>query len=182
MSKLEFGCVEHLRWIRKHMAPQDDEHKVKTCPFCGKEPATRAGFAICINDDCEQSKYWSGLDIDEWNTRPIEDALHDRIAELEAEVTKCHELQDSYCDRIAQLEKEIARRDEIITRLKEDAERLAATYVVEAFPHEWVCRGGCHHWARGGEQIDHAPDCPVTLHRVLMEETRLLLGKAEVVR
>jgi len=26
MSKLEFGCVEHLRWIRKHMAPQDDEH------------------------------------------------------------------------------------------------------------------------------------------------------------
>ena len=85
MSKLEFGCVEHLRWIRKHMVPQDDEHKVKTCPFCGKEPATRAGFAICINDDCEQSKYWSGLDIDEWNTRPIEDALTARIAELEAE-------------------------------------------------------------------------------------------------
>ncbi len=82
MSKLEFGCVEHLRWIRKHMAPQDDEHKVKTCPFCGKEPATRAGFAICINDDCEQSNYWSGLDIDEWNTRPIEDALNARIAEL----------------------------------------------------------------------------------------------------
>ena len=85
MSKLEFGCVEHLRWIRKHMVPQDDEHKVKTCPFCRKEPATRAGFAICINDDCEQSNYWSGLDIDEWNNRPIEDALNARIAELEAE-------------------------------------------------------------------------------------------------
>ena len=73
-------------------------------------------------------------------------------------------------DHIEELEKEIARRDEIITRLKEDAERLAATYVVEVFPHEWVCRGGCHHWARFGEQIDHAPDCPITLHRALMKE------------
>jgi hypothetical protein len=27
-----------------------------------------------------------------------------RIAELEAEVTKCHEFQDSYCDHIAELE------------------------------------------------------------------------------
>ena len=86
--------------------------------------------------------------------------LAERIAELE----------DALNARIAQLEKEIARRDEIITRLKEDAERLAATYVVEVFPHEWVCRGGCHHWARFGEQIDHAPDCPITLHRALMKE------------
>lgn len=30
-----------------------------------------------------------------------------RIAELEAEVTKGHELQDSYCDRIAELEGKI---------------------------------------------------------------------------
>ena len=65
---------------------------------------------------------------------------------------------------------ELASRDEIIARLKEDAERLASNYVIEAFPHEWVCRGGCHHWARFGEQIDHAPDCPITLHRALMKE------------
>ncbi len=58
----------------------------------------------------------------------------------------------------------------VIDRLKEDAERLASNYVIEAFPHEWVCRGGCHHWARFGEQIDHAPDCPITLHRALMKE------------
>ena len=31
-----------------------------------------------------------------------------RIAELDAEVTKCHELQDSYCDRITELEVENA--------------------------------------------------------------------------
>lgn len=64
----------------------------------------------------------------------------------------------------------VARRDEIIKRLKEDAERLASTYVIEVFPHEWVCRGGCHHWARFGEQIEHSPDCPITLHRALMKE------------
>jgi len=169
--------------------PEQKRGELKPCPFCGGMPKvndwTLKGITdkrcFCDNEKCPV--YLSKtIAIDDWNTRPIEDALNARIAELEAEVTKCHELQDSYCDRIAQLEKEIARRDEIITRLKEDAERLAATYVVEAFPHEWVCRGGCHHWARGGEQIDHAPDCPVTLHRVLMEETRLLLGKAEVVR
>ena len=65
---------------------------------------------------------------------------------------------------------EPASRDEIITRLKVDEERLAATYVVEIFPHEWVCRGGCHDCARFGEQIGHAPDCPITLHRTLMKE------------
>ncbi len=32
--------------------------------------------------------------------------LQQRIAELEAEVTKGHELQDSYCDRIAELERD----------------------------------------------------------------------------
>lgn len=68
------------------------------------------------------------------------------------------------------LEAQLARRDEIITRLKEDGDRLASTYVIEVFPHEWVCRGGCHHWARFGEQIEHSPDCPITLHRALMKE------------
>lgn len=80
-------------------------------------------------------------------------------------------------DYVEALEAELARRDgqistlvETVARLKEDGERLASTYVVEVFPHEWVCRGGCHHWARFGEQIDHAPDCPITLHRALMKE------------
>ena len=72
--------------------------------------------------------------------------------------------------RIAQLEAELARLTALVERLKEDGERLASTYVIEVFPHEWVCRGGCHHWARFGEQIEHSPDCPITLHRALMKE------------
>ena len=59
--------------------------ELKPCPFCGKEPAIDNNFAICVNDDCELSDYWSGLEDYSWNTRPIEDALNARIAELEAE-------------------------------------------------------------------------------------------------
>ena len=66
--------------------------------------------------------------------------------------------------------KKIAEQADTIRKLKEDGERLASTYVIEVFPHEWVCRGGCHHWARFGEQIEHSPDCPITLHRALMKE------------
>ena len=107
---------------------------------------------FCGDSGIENSSLYEGhvfctncgadMHVDIWQSRPIEDGLR----------------------------AELARRDEIIARLKEDAERLASNYVIEAFPHEWVCRGGCHHWARFGEQIDHAPDCPITLHRALMKE------------
>ena len=60
--------------------------ELKPCPFCGKEPAIDNNFAICVNDDCELSDYWSGLEDCSWNTRPIEDALTARIAELEEEL------------------------------------------------------------------------------------------------
>jgi len=79
-------------------------------------------------------------------------------------------LEEMYAIESKESNQEIARKDAIIVLLKEDAERLASTIVIEAFPHEWVCRGGCHHWGRFGEQIEHAPDCPIALHRALMKE------------
>ena len=65
--------------------------ELKPCPFCGKQPSAQCSSAICINDDCELSDYWRGLEEDSWNTRPIEDALQARIAELEKDAT-----QDKY--------------------------------------------------------------------------------------
>ena len=65
--------------------------ELRPCPFCGKEPALHANYASCVNDDCEQSD-WAGLEVDTWNTRPIEDALTARIAELEAENNRLAEL------------------------------------------------------------------------------------------
>ena len=93
--------------------------------------------------------------------------LNADLARLTAELALT---EKKLCNIDRSAREEIARRDEIITRLKEDGERLASTYVIEVFPHEWVCRGGCHHWARFGEQIEHSPDCPITLHRALMKE------------
>ena len=53
---------------------------------------------------------------------------------------------------------------------KADAERLSKTFVIEVYPHEWVCRSGCHHMGKSPATIDHAPDCPITLHRALEEK------------
>jgi len=71
---------------------EDEMSELKPCPFCGKMPAAQCSSAICINDDCELSDYWRGLEDDSWNTRPIEDALNARIAKLEAELKITDEL------------------------------------------------------------------------------------------
>ena len=62
--------------------------EMKPCPFCGSENTVRLPY----NDhaDIERCKNCNLTIIvpfgyTMWNTRPIEDALHSRIAELEAE-------------------------------------------------------------------------------------------------
>lgn len=59
-----------------------------------------------------------------------------------------------------------AERDE----WKQDAERLAKSFVIEVYPHEWVCRSGCHHMGKTPDTIEHSPDCPITLHRQLEDK------------
>ena len=71
--------------------------------------------------------------------------------------------------RIAQLEAGLARRDEIIARLKENGERLAA----RPYPFidvEHVESGTYCHYCHKSNKFDHTPDCPITLHRALMKE------------
>lgn len=58
----------------------------KACPFCGKKPNpnwTDESYIECTNRKC--SVYGYGMSTGDWNTRPIEDELRKRIAELEAE-------------------------------------------------------------------------------------------------
>lgn len=51
--------------------------ELKPCPFCGLEPISYG------EDSCTECPYCHLLDTDDWNTRPIEDALTKRIEELE---------------------------------------------------------------------------------------------------
>ena len=65
-------------------------NELKSCPFCGNEPVVEGNLVACNNLNCPTyDNYWTDPMIftcDQWNTRPIEDALTARIAELEAEI------------------------------------------------------------------------------------------------
>ena len=60
------------------------------------------------------------------------------------------------------LQAELARRDEIIARLKEDAERLVDGMIISPENEGDFC-SYC-----GG--MEHVDDCPITLHRALIAE------------
>ena len=67
--------------------------ELKPCPFCGKENTVAGSTERMILgwwyacEDCFENRK-GGVHEDRWNTRPIEDALNARIAELEAENAK----------------------------------------------------------------------------------------------
>lgn len=73
--------------------------ELRPCPFCGSEDVVRlshndrADIERCRN--CNLSIIVP-LGITMWNTRPIEDALNARIAELEGEVTELKPYRDGY--------------------------------------------------------------------------------------
>ena len=84
---------------------------LKPCPFCGKMPEVADdGVCRCNNKSCSMAPYWYLPKY--WNIRPIEDALHARIAELEALVNVSEGLYERIYEqaaRIAELEAENIR-------------------------------------------------------------------------
>ena len=156
--------------------------ELKACPFCGTgvvsiEYDGLYRWVECGNMDCNAAgKVFAFLtDVgnadhivaNNWNTRPIEDALNARIAELEKRTAGLH-----YANAVCmEMKHELVRRDEIIARLKEDAERLATRAVYwDDYGNEYEC---IHLECSGHSEnilFDHAPDCPITLHRALMKE------------
>ena len=61
--------------------PEQERGELKPCPFCGSaDIRTEPGINLNYCDKCSAE-----ANIEHWNTRPIEDALNKRIAELEAE-------------------------------------------------------------------------------------------------
>jgi hypothetical protein len=56
--------------------------ETKLCPFCGKPALISGQIASCSDENCEMF-YVQLLDTETWQTRPIEDGLRARVAELE---------------------------------------------------------------------------------------------------
>ena len=55
---------------------------LRPCPFCGgTKICTEKGINLNYCDNCSAES-----NVEHWNTRPIEDALNARIAELEEEI------------------------------------------------------------------------------------------------
>lgn len=61
---------------------------IKACPFCGESPHIYAekDQVICSDEKCLMSLTW--IDVEIWNTRPIEDALQARAEKAEAMVER----------------------------------------------------------------------------------------------
>ena len=64
--------------------------ELKPCPFCGAMPTKLNSGYTCSTLGCALQE--NTVSAKDWNTRPIEDALNARIAELEAELKITDEL------------------------------------------------------------------------------------------
>ena len=65
--------------------------ELRLCPFCGEMPIGQDDRYMCSTLGCVMQE--NTISAKDWNTRPIEDALTARIAELEAENNR---LQDAW--------------------------------------------------------------------------------------
>ena len=70
-------------------------NELKPCPFCGGEAE------LCyseVDTFCRKCNVMQETEL--WNTRPIEDALNARIAELEAKNNRLVELAEGLADMV----------------------------------------------------------------------------------
>ena len=104
-------------------------NKLKPCPFCGKMPEVyefnRRKYYGCGRDECYTAGFNGTVTKSIWNTRPIEDALNARIAELSQAVGLITTLKPTMvmdADHPLEMAKEVA--EYVTARIAELEERL----------------------------------------------------------
>jgi hypothetical protein len=103
--------------------------ELKPCPFCGGDSVTlqslgghtRAGCVDCGAEVTRPMGLYRNAMI-EWNTRPIEDELTARIAELEGFIDRLVEAGDAVCDAYPAYISPIGKWDSLVKDWKEREE------------------------------------------------------------
>jgi ribosomal protein L37AE/L43A len=134
------------------MVVKNEQRHIEFCPNCEADVPCTHEAELFVCDICGEdfAKYIVSRNCDHLNNSVTQNnVLNATIAQLTAE-------RDAW---------------------KAYAERLAKTFVIEVYPHEWVCRSGCHHMGKSPATINHAPDCPITLHRQLVAKYGQVVDK-----
>ncbi len=111
-----FDAIPLAAWNKRE--PLRKPPAAELCPFCGSIPdrwyveGEEEYFARCRNPKCEAAMF-PGISLGAWNTRPIEDALNARIAELELRLDVYNgNMYDVVVDENAKLEAELTELKE----------------------------------------------------------------------
>ena len=92
--------------------------ELKACPFCGKKPESRNEYGhYWLECDCMSTQSTPEEAADEWNTRPVEDALRAEIETLKGKVAALENdvpLQKA-CEENARLKATIAELEKYIS-------------------------------------------------------------------
>ena len=119
--------------------------KFRPCPFCGKEPHIDANYHLfsCQNKDCiaDATNYEATMGFfEQWNTRPIEDALTARIAELEVENDRLQAgwFRDETICPDGSLRPTVSQLLSRIAELEAEIDQLTAHSDIERQDDKWV--------------------------------------------
>lgn len=94
----------------------------KKCPFCGSKAEIHESsalgevikFVYCPNENCHF--HHRTASVSDWNTRPIEDALNKRIAELQKD-------NDDFCSQLSDYEHKMIELFDLALDYENSAER-----------------------------------------------------------
>ena len=124
-------------------------NELKSCPFCGNEPVVEGNLVACNNLNCPTyDNYWTDPMIftcDQWNTRPIEDALQAENEwlkeELQQEKTRSQlnlEAEERRMLNITYYCAEIDRLNARIAELEAEIDQLTAHSDIEWQDDKWI--------------------------------------------
>lgn len=78
--------LEHENFLLKARIAELEAERLKACPFCGSENIFYDAKLCYI--ECKKCGFTFDTLFLDWSTRPIENALRNRIAELEAQLAE----------------------------------------------------------------------------------------------